>query len=447
MTTENIIQTLADGLILRTATIEDSEALAKFNGTVHADPGENFAEHLAHWTRDLLSGRHPTTGPQDFTVVEDTHTGEIVSSMCLIGQTWTYEGIEFPVGRPELVATHADYRRRGLVRKQFEVIHGWSEARGHKLQVITGIPWYYRQFGYEMAVNLGGRRHGDIHSIPKLKDGQEEPVRFRPAVPEDIPFLSRVYDQNSRRNPLTCVRGPEYWEYAFNGRHKASTTAVVVQIIETPAGEPVGYFATIPVLLGGKLTVTELEIAAGFSWFEPAAPLLRQIKKTGEGFAKRDSTDENPVEMEGYTFDLGEEHPIYAMAPDKMPLVHNPYAFYLRVPDLLGFLRMITPVLEERLANSYMRGHTGELKLNLYTHGILMKFENGRLEVEPWEQPDYQVSSANFPDLTFLQLMFGHRDVEQLDRAFPDLYFSKDGARYLLNALFPRKSTRVMIFG
>ena len=49
-------------------------------------------------------------------MVEDTRTGSIVSSTCLIGQRFSYEGVEFDAGLPELVGTHPDYRRRGLVR-------------------------------------------------------------------------------------------------------------------------------------------------------------------------------------------------------------------------------------------------------------------------------------------------------------------------------------------
>ena len=73
--------------------------------------------------------------------------------MVLISQTWTYDGIAFGVGRPELVGTAPAYRRRGLVRTQFEVLHQRSAERHERLQAITGIPWYYRQFGYEMALN------------------------------------------------------------------------------------------------------------------------------------------------------------------------------------------------------------------------------------------------------------------------------------------------------
>src|SRR3989337_669140 len=65
----------------------------------------------------------PTLSPDDFTIVEETASGRIISSMNLIPQTWTYEGIEFGVGRPELVGTLPEFRNLGLVRMQFEEVH------------------------------------------------------------------------------------------------------------------------------------------------------------------------------------------------------------------------------------------------------------------------------------------------------------------------------------
>ena len=81
---------LGDNLKLRFATVDDIDALTEFNVRLHeaADAGPNV--------RDLMSGNHPTCKASDFTVVEDITTGKIVSSMCLISQTWTYSGIPFP---------------------------------------------------------------------------------------------------------------------------------------------------------------------------------------------------------------------------------------------------------------------------------------------------------------------------------------------------------------
>ena len=198
---------LGDGLVLRRATPDDAQALVDFNATLHRERGSQEPNaHIGAWTRDLTSGEHPTCGVEDFTLVEDTHTGEIVSSLNLISQTWAYEGIPFPVGRPELVGTHPDYRRRGLVRAQFEMIHRWSEERGEMVQAITGIPWYYRQFGYEMTMTLGGGRTGYKPNVPQLKQGEDERYSVRPATASDLAFIAELYERAAQRQPVYCIR-------------------------------------------------------------------------------------------------------------------------------------------------------------------------------------------------------------------------------------------------
>ena len=139
---DTIIRTLDDGLILRRATMADGERLAEAHADLHRDPGvEEPDAAVAAWVRDLMERPHPTFEPGDFTLVEEERSGRIVSSVCLISQTWSYGGIEFGVGRPELVATHPDFRQQGLIRAQFEVIHEWSAARGERMQAISGIHW------------------------------------------------------------------------------------------------------------------------------------------------------------------------------------------------------------------------------------------------------------------------------------------------------------------
>ena len=107
---------------VRRATAADTGQIAAFHADMHRDPGVEEPEAgVAAWVCDLMGSDHPTMGPADFTVVEDQRAGTIVSSLCLISQTWTYAGIAFGVGRPELVGTHPDYRNRGLIRA-----HGMS---------------------------------------------------------------------------------------------------------------------------------------------------------------------------------------------------------------------------------------------------------------------------------------------------------------------------------
>jgi len=129
---------IQDDLTLRFATTADADAIGAFNRE-HHDDNKDY-DIVGRGVHHLVSGKHPTIRAEDFTVVEHAPSGRIVSSMCLLSQTWTYAGVEFPVGQPEFVATDKEYRRRGLVRKQFEVIHELSASRGELMQGITGIP-------------------------------------------------------------------------------------------------------------------------------------------------------------------------------------------------------------------------------------------------------------------------------------------------------------------
>src|SRR5512136_303690 len=187
-TNNHLPRDLGDGFVLRTATPADAEAIAQFNGRIHgAERPDKFDPMVAAWTRDFCSEEHPTCGPSNVFLVEDTRAGSprVVSTMCLIPQTWTYAGIPFEVGRPEIVGTDPAFRRRGLVRAQFELLHAKSAAMGHHVQCITGIPWYYRQFGYEYALDLAVGRMADLGAIPALKEGEKEPYRLRPMTAND----------------------------------------------------------------------------------------------------------------------------------------------------------------------------------------------------------------------------------------------------------------------
>ncbi|HSQ18350.1 MAG TPA: hypothetical protein VLM83_11670, partial [Anaerolineales bacterium] len=73
---------IGNGLVLRRSTAADSAALGDFNARIHSDEGwDKPDERLDAWTRDLLERSHPTFGTGDYTIVEDTQTGKIVSSL------------------------------------------------------------------------------------------------------------------------------------------------------------------------------------------------------------------------------------------------------------------------------------------------------------------------------------------------------------------------------
>ncbi len=429
---------LGNGLVLRRSTPADADALADFNKLIHRDPGVTEPdEPVAAWTRDLLTRDHPTVRPDDFTIVEDTRTGQIVSSLNTISQTWSYGGIPFGVGRPELVGTLPEYRRRGLVRAQFEVIHAWSAERGELVQAITGIPYYYRQFGYEMALVLGGGRSGVFSAVPKLKEGEVEPYRVRPAAETDLPFIVALDAEANRRWLIACERDEVLWRYELSGKSETNVNRMVWEIIESAAGEPIGLIGHYWKLQGTKLPAAYFEVKAGISWLAVVPSVFRQLQAIAQAYAQRDGKTAEALECW-----FAAEHPLFAAAQDLLPQIRRPYAWYLRVArdSVPGFLRHVAPVLEERLARSIAVGHTGELKLSFYRSGVRLAFEAGRLTtVEPWLPTHDDSGSAAFPGLSFLQLLFGYRSLEELRGAFPDCWADGDAPRALLGILFPKQ--------
>lgn len=129
---------------------------------------------------------------------------------------------------------------------------------------------------------------------------------------------------------------------------------------------------------------------------------------------------------------------------DRLPHARPPYAWYVRVPDLPGFIRHVAPVLEQRLGDSPLVGHTGSIRISFYRDGLLLDFQEGRLKtVEPWQPTAEEGGDAAFPELTFLQLLFGYRSFEELRYAFADCWPANDRARVLLEVLFPRRPSDV----
>lgn len=439
---------LDDGLVVRWSTADDIEDLVYLNSMVFRDSeDEPPNSNLGNLVRELMSGRHPLMGPRDFVVVEDTRRSEhpLVACTCYWSQAWEYEGIPVGLGRPELVATEPAYRNRGLVRALFQEIHARSEADGHLAQGITGIRYFYRQFGYEYALNLGGRVVTNLSLVPAAKANEAEPYTLRDATEADIPLILELYN---RRRAQSMVSSPldESWLHY----HLKMWNVVVtddnwhLQIILDQAGTAIGFLLTPVVRWGKQVDVYALEVAPETNLQVVLPSILRAVAAQGQHLQAKPGA--GPISE--ISFNLGEAHPVYdVLGRASITRKHAPYGWYVRVPDLPRFLRHIAPVLERRLAHSPLGRYSGELRITFYRGGLRMVFAEGKLQqAEPWRNSAFGNEDAAFPPLVFLQLLFGHRSLDDLRYAYPDVWF-KDEAELLVKTLFPMKRSWVLPIG
>lgn len=428
---------LANNLLMRWATADDMAALAQFNVQIHSDNPEEPDGWLGHWTTDLLNGNHPTTGPADFTVVVEQETGQIVSTLGLISQTWSYGGIPFGVGRVELVGTEPAYRRLGLVRQQMAVIHGLSAGRGELVQAITGIPYYYRRFGYEMTLPLNVSATFTWQKAGNYRPETVESYQLRPAGTNDIPILAELYELGCQNSLVSRLRSATEWHYELTKIDPDSMWWRDFQLVVDPAGAVVAYFELAEWQEG--LVVREMTIRPG----QPIRPIAQFVTRALKAESDR-RNQKRAKPLNHLYFALGHDHPVIGALGNQLDRLGGVYAWYIRV-NTLPFLRLISPVLEQRLAAGPLAGYTGQLRFNTFLEQWQMGFDSGRITtIDPFEPTFFHDGDAVFPGLTFLHLLFGHRSLSEIQHLFADCYTTNEDAKLLVQSLFPRQPSYIV---
>jgi hypothetical protein len=226
----------------------------------------------------------------------------------------------------------------------------------------------------------------------------------------------------------------------LNGQSQNSANHYEMYVIEGRTGAPVGYFQH-PTWLG-KTGVSALwyELKPGVSWLDVTPSVIRHLWSKGQEYAQREG---KPCTSFGFL--LGAQHAAYDALGKGLPSIHAPYAWYLRVPDLTGFLNHIKPALEKRLAESIAVGHSREIKLSFYRDGLRIVIEKGKLAaIEPWKPAPEDGGMIAFPGLTFLQILFGYRSYDELHQSFADCWCDSEEVQALIHILFPKKPSNVL---
>ncbi len=428
---------LGDGLRLRWSTPADLERLVALYSNVFRSKEDSPPNvTLGYWVRDMASGRHPRITGYDFALVEDRRTGKVVAATCLLANQARYGHIRFMMGRPEIVATEIPYRHRSLQRAIFGLIHARSAARGHLAQGITGIPNFYRQFGYEFAIPLEDSRHVHFSALPLPKAGEPTSYALRPAVKEDIPLLLALSAREQACWQIASVLDEAAWRWmAFDCDPATGNLGATYMITRAAGGDTIGYLMLSRIRSGDSAGLWGMAVNEGQSLAEAAPHALRAARDVVATFPCRPQ-DAPPATR--FRLEMGPGHAIFdALGPYLAPQSGGRYAWWMRIPDVPAFIRHIAPVLEQRLEHSVLAGRSGDFCIGFYRGGLRLSFVQGKLvTVEPWQKPLWGECQAAFPPLIFTQLLLGYRSFADLAYAHIDV--RADGVdRTMLETLFP----------
>ena len=400
---------LGSGLALRTVRDDrDIVRYAEFHRTVINEAESAAVEHLLR--------KHPEMAHSDFFLVEDATRERIVSTTCLIPWRCQIEGVDLDVAMLEMVATHPEYRRRGLIRRQIEHFRQTVRERRFDLTIIQGIPYYYRQFGYAYACDHTRRDAIEAACAISAIGDAREPVVLRQASRADLPTLSDFYRSAMARVQVRTVRTLAYWRYLLEELHYP------FQLVARAADGPAVGYALVHPGREGTAYIAE-------SWVPDQATALTVLRRLAQRRVK------------ALHIAWPEHGPLVQAARGlgSRPLPTGQWLF--RITDVAGLLHKLGPVLEQRLAESDFSDLTADLCINLYHHGYVLRFRAGRLRgVEQAGFVDASMGAEggdlNIPPDAFVRLALGYRGLDALRDAWPDIVVNS-AARYLLDAMFP----------
>lgn len=399
---------LPSGLQMRSVRdAQDAQRYSDLSGSINGQhEDEMCAQLLCH---------HPYTTYDDYVVVEDTAADRLVSSTCLIPWQLHMCGVPLRAAMLEMVVTHPDYRRRGLVREQINHFHSTVSARGFDISIIQGIAYYYRQFGYAYAL---GHRPFDSLSVASVPPVAEESVyKSRIASLQDYGALTAVYQRSIQAHDLYVLRDDAYWRFLLSAPYYS------VRIIEHKTTHAPEAYAILQPQTDDRFEVVE---AAAITQ-AGALALLQHLREVSTGELRLPGTLPSVLIQAARSLS---SHPLPS------------YQWLLRITDVASLLRKLSAVFNTRLADSSFRRYDGELRINLFNAAYCLRFVNGQLQgVDDLGFVDASLGADGgdlcIPPDAFTRLLFGYRTLDQLLDAWPDTII-KAAQRDLLNILFPQ---------
>jgi predicted N-acetyltransferase YhbS len=365
---------------LRTAEPRDLDQIAALL-TERSEP-EDAVDHR-------LVVEDPDEGWSSCAVVVDGD--RVVSTLTLLDETLVLGGVPIPAGQVELVATDREYEGRGLVRRLMGWAHQQSADRGHLAQVLIGIPYFYRQFGYSYAIPIPPTR--PVATPPPATGGHV----VRQAEVDDVKAMAALQDGLQAGVDLRMPHPAARWRWLL--ARGASTHWVVER-----DGVVVGT---------GRLTESHLsEVAAVDADAEQA--LLGHVLGLVDDVTVAD-------------------RPGNRLAPFLGAPPRDAEMYYARVPDAAALLDRLRPLLAERVGD-----YEGEVVLSFFRSHVRFHCAGG--EVGPigtggvLQGPASVGGAGVAPDL-FPALLFGPHGIDGLAQRHPDVY--PGPKRDLMAALFP----------
>jgi predicted N-acetyltransferase YhbS len=335
----------------------------------------------------------------------------VVSTLTLLDEIVHIDGVAVPAGQVELVATDVEYEGRGLVRALMIWAHERSRQRGHLLQVMVGIPFFYRQFGYEYAIPMPQWRRL-VATPPPPRD-----LGIRRATVADLPALQALQVHAQARVDVRMGHTPACWRWILDG---TSSTLWIAERDGTACGMARQPATETPIVaeLACSDDIAALGLVAHVATGSTTSPLIQHSAGV-------------TASLEPY---LGEP-------------TDTPEWYYARVGRLAPLLARLEPALQARLRAAGLGGDDHEVLLSSWRSHV--RFTIGPsgfvlLAEGAAEQAPVSKGGSGVPPDALASLVLGPYGALGLEQRLPDCHLGDQ--RELMAALFPPRTADLTTF-
>ena len=409
---------------------DEVDELIKFNTTIHneliASYLERRLEQLPDFTRELNY------------YIRNLDTGEIVSSLSAVPNTWEYDGIPLRNLELDCVGTSEQFRKRGFIRLLYSKFQEELNRGEYHISSLQGIPEFFRQFGYDFIFPLPQFSHVALRvdQIPRIMADDTPsfmPLNIRDADIPDLDEIIRLFDELGARLLVRSGRSRGLWIIQEQFR-KWRAFDFQTKIVERE-GEIDGYFRYVthgddsPMSqVWGTSSIDVIE--SSITSYDGVMRVLHYLKEIAikDGIPLIFLPITSASNLSRICIDLG-------------GTVDTAWKYQIRVHDMELLLRDIVPALERHLKGTMFSNLTRELTINTYHNCYSLVFEDGKLNlvrdlgIKPWGD-----LSIRYHDL--VRLIFGESDLLELRRMHADIMFSGD-IKAFIDTLFPKGESHI----
>jgi predicted acetyltransferase len=339
--------------------------------------------------------------------------GVVIAALVLIPQKWVLSGIELKVAEVGCVGTDPDYRGMGAQRILNDKFDEYAADQSYDLCVIAGIPYFYRQFGYNYAVDLDFKTAIETRKITVT--GCK--LHVRAFKETDIPRAQELLEIAKSKHLVHSKRTPEIWFM----QHKT----------DTYGAEPFEAFS----LIEGAELVAYIRLRQ-----ESDALIIREMGYVSEEYVEKAlGYIREKAERKGLKEIISKlhySHPLTRLLVKHGGKSNDPYAWQVKILDYEQIIRRIKSLLEKRIMMSSYRGFTDNINLNFWKFNIRMEIEDGEIKTvsrsKETRDRDIGINPYVFP-----KLMLGYRSIDELEYSCPDCIINPE-YRQLVRTLFPK---------